>query len=266
MDLGLKGKVAIVAAASQGLGKAAAKGLVQEGSHVVVCARDKKNIHAAAKELSKYARVRRQMVIPVVADVSLLKDIKKVVATAMKELGRVDILVTNAGGPPSGAFQELDDEKWEKGFALNLMSTIRFMREVLPIMQKQKWGRIVNITSLTVKQPVNDLIISSTVRPGIIGLSRVLANLHGKEGITINSVAPGFIMTSRQEELSKTRAGKRGIAFNEYVQEVSKDIPIGRFGEPEELANAIVFLTSERASYITGTTLSVDGGLVKGLF
>lgn len=265
MDLGIKGKVAIVAAASQGLGKAAAKGLVAEGAHVVICAREKKNIQAAAKELGKVARSRQQRVIPVVADVSVLKDIRRVVVTALKEFGRIDILVTNAGGPPSGAFHDLDDAKWENGFTLNLLSTIRFMREVLPVMQKQKWGRIVNITSLTVKQPVNDLIISSSVRPGIIGVSKVLANLHGKEGITINSVAPGFIMTARQEELSRIRAGKRGIAFQEYVQEVSKDIPAGRFGEPEELANAIVFLASERASYITGTTLSVDGGLIKGL-
>ncbi len=265
MDLGLKERVAVVAAASQGLGKAAALGFVREGAHVVVCGRDKKRIETAAKELRQNCISKKQTVLPIVGDVSRGKDIKHIVKTTLTKFKRLDILVTNAGGPPSGAFKDLDDEKWESGFALNLMSVIRFMREVLPVMQKQQWGRIINITSLTVKQPVNDLIISSTVRPGIIGIAKVLANLHAPDGITINNVAPGYIMTGRQEELGKMRAGKRGLSFEEYVRDVTKEVPAGRFGNPEELANVIVFLASERASYVTGATVSVDGGLVKSL-
>ncbi len=265
MDLGLKGRVAIVAAASQGLGKATALGFVREGAHVVICGRDKKRIEAAGKELRQHCASKKQTVLPVVGDVSRLKDVKHVVKSAVEKFERLDILVTNAGGPPSGSFADLSDDKWETGFAQNLLSVIRFMREVLPVMRKQQWGRVINITSLTVKQPVNDLIVSSTLRPGIIGIAKVLANLHASEGITINNVAPGYIMTGRQEELGKMRAGKKGLSFDEYVRDVTKEVPAGRFGTPEELANVIVFLASERASYVTGTTLSVDGGLVKFL-
>jgi 3-oxoacyl-[acyl-carrier protein] reductase len=266
MDLGLKGRVAIVCAASQGLGKAAAEGLAHEGTHVVICARDKKRILTAAKQISAAVRGDSVTVVPVVADLTKAKDIKKLVAAALREFGRLDILVTNAGGPPVGLFPDLDDTQWGAGIALNLMSAIRCIREVLPHMQKRKWGRIVNITSLTVKQPVDDLIISSTVRPGILGLSKVLANQYAKEGITFNNVAPGYIMTARQEELSNARAAKKGVSVGQYIRELSKDVPVGRYGSPAELANVIVFLASEKASYVNGTTISVDGGLVKGLF
>ncbi|MFN0156621.1 MAG: SDR family oxidoreductase [Bacteroidota bacterium] len=265
MDLGLKRRVAIVAASSQGLGKAAAMTLAQEGAYVVLLARDKKRIQAAAKEITKHAGKKSVAILPLVADVAKAKDITRVVQTTLKEFGRIDILVTNAGGPPSGGFMDLDDEKWMTGINLNLMSVIRFIRAVLPYMQKQKFGRIINITSLTVKQPSNDLIISSTVRPGIIGLSKVLSNLYAKDGITINNVAPGFIMTGRQQELGAARAAKKGISFEDYVAESSKEIPAGRFGKPDELASVIVFLASTKASYVNGVTLSVDGGLVKGL-
>jgi 3-oxoacyl-[acyl-carrier protein] reductase len=265
MDLGLKGRVAIVVASSQGLGKAAAAALAMEGAHVVVCARDKKRIFAAAKELSSLAGKKRQVVLPLVADVMKPRDISRVVRTTQKEFGRIDILVTNAGGPPPGTLSDLDDDKWQVGITRNLMSTIRFIREVLPIMQKRKWGRIINITSLTAKQPSNDLLISSVVRPGVVGLAKVLSNLHAKEGITINNVAPGYIMTARQHELSVVRASQRGLTFEEYVAESSGEIPAGRFGRPDELASVIAFLASTRASYVNGATISVDGGYVKGL-
>ena len=264
MELGLKERVAVVCAASQGLGKAAALALAREGANVVICGRDKRRIIAAAKEIRESTR--DSSVTPVIADVSKPKDIKRLFARTMRTYGRLDILVTNAGGPPGGPFLELSDEQWDTGINLNLMSTIRCIREALPLMQKRGWGRIINITSLTVKQPVNDLIISSAVRPGILGLSKILANLYGKDGITVNSVAPGFIMTGRQEQLSKTRAGKQGISMEQYVHEASKQIPAGRFGTPQELADMIAFLASERASYVNGATISVDGGLIKGLF
>ena len=266
MDLGLKGRVAIVCAASQGLGKAAAEGFAQEGAHVVICARDKKRILVTAKQISASVRGRGVAVVPVVADLTRARDIRKLIGAAVREFNRIDILVTNAGGPPAGIFPDLNDTQWQTGIVLNLMSTIRSIREVLPHMQKRKWGRIINITSLTVKQPVNDLIVSSTVRPGILGLSKILANQYAKDGITINNVAPGYIMTARQEELSTVRAAKKGVSVEQYIRELSKEVPVGRYGSPSELANVIVFLASEKASYVNGTTISVDGGLVKGLF
>jgi 3-oxoacyl-[acyl-carrier protein] reductase len=265
MDLGIRNKVAVVCAASQGLGKAAALQLAREGAHVVICGRDRKRLAAAAREIRTSTGRHAGSVLPFVADVSRAADIRKLVAAAVKKFGTIDILVTNSGGPPGGSFTKLSDAKWRDGIDLNLMSTIRCIRAVLPYMEEKRWGRIINITSLTVKQPVNDLIISSTVRPGIIGLSKVLANLYGKSGITINSVAPGFIMTARQEQLSNTRARQRGVSYEEYVRAVSADIPAGRYGTPQELANVIAFLASNRAGYVNGTTISVDGGLVKGL-
>jgi 3-oxoacyl-[acyl-carrier protein] reductase len=205
------------------------------------------------------------VVLPVVADLTRARDIKRLVAIALRRLGRIDILVTNSGGPPVAKFADLDDRLWGKGIALNLMSAIRCIREVLPSMQRQKWGRIINITSIAAKQPINDLVISSTVRPGILGLTKVLANQYAKDGILINSVTPGFILTARQRELSATRAGASGVSIEQYIGEIARDIPLRRFGTPEELAGVIVFLASERASYITGATISVDGGLTKGL-
>jgi len=265
VELGLRGRVAVVCAASQGLGKATALGLAKEGALVVICGREKKRLLDTASEI-RSATPTSPSVLTVTADLSRAPDIRRLFATTLKRLKRIDILVTNAGGPPGGTFIELDDKRWQTGINLNLMSTIRCIREALPHMQKRQWGRIINITSLTVKQPANDLIISSTVRPGIIGLSKILSNLYGRDGITVNSVAPGYIMTARQEQLSTARATKRGIQVQEYMKEVSKEIPAGRYGEPEELANAIVFLASEKASYINGATISVDGGLVKGIF
>ena len=265
MNLGLQGRVAIVCASSKGLGKATATAFAQEGAHVVISSRNKKHLAEAAQEILQSVTTKGVRVIPVVADVTKAKDIKKLVSGAIREFGRVDILVTNAGGPPVGVFPDLDDATWHAGIELNLMSTIRCIREVLPHMQKQKWGRIINITSLTAKQPVNDLIISSTVRPGILGLSKVLANQCAKDGITVNSVAPGYILTARQKEIGKARAAQKGISPEQYMEELARDVPVNRYGDPAELASVVVFLASEKASFVNGTTISVDGGLIKGL-
>lgn len=263
MDLGLHGRVAIVCASSQGLGKAAAAGFAREGAHVVMCSRDTRKLGGAAQEIA--AAAAGVQVVPVTADVTKASHIKRLVGIAARRFGRIDILVTNAGGPPVATFADLDDKAWVKGFELNLLSTIRCIRAVLPYMEKQKWGRIINITSIAAKQPVEDLVISSTVRPGILGLSKVLANQFGKDGICVNSVAPGFILTGRQRDIGEARADRLGVTPEKYLEDLGRGIPAGRLGAPDELADVIVFLGSARASYINGATISVDGGLSKGL-
>jgi 3-oxoacyl-[acyl-carrier protein] reductase len=265
MDLGLRGRVAVVCAASQGLGKATAQGLFNEGAHVVISARDAGRLEAAAREIAGAGSQDGAKILPVVADVTNPEQIKDLVAATVREFGKVDILVTNAGGPPVASFPDLDDALWEKGISLNLMSTIRCIREVLPHMRKGKWGRIIAITSITAKQPIDDLVISSTVRPGILGLTHVLSNQYASEGILVNSVTPGFILTARQKEISDARAASRGITTDQYTEGIVRDVPVKRYGTPEELANVIVFLASERASFVTGATIAVDGGLTRGI-
>ena len=264
MDLGINGRVAIVCAASRGLGKAAALAFAREGAHVVICARDKNSLESAAQEIRASAAPGVR-VLPVATDLTDPVAIRSLVATVVHELGGVDILVTNAGGPPVAEFPDLDDATWEKGVQLTLMSTIRCIREVLPHMQKHRWGRILNITSIAARQPVSDLIVSSTLRPGILGLSKVLANQYAKDGILVNSVTPGYILTDRQREIGTSRTGKRGKSLNHYLSDIARDIPAGRLGNPSELADVIVFLCSDRSSYVTGVTLGVDGGMAKGL-
>lgn len=266
MDLGLRGRVVLVCAASQGLGKAAALGFAREGAHVVICSRQRKALRTAAAEIVAAAGDHPVQVVPLVADLTKPRQISAVVSRTLKTFGRIDVLVTNAGGPPVGAFPDLDDDTWEQGVALTLMSTVRCIRAVLPHMQKRQWGRIINITSIAAKQPINDLVISSSLRPGILGLSRVLAAQYAKDGILINSVAPGFMRTARMQQIGESRAKEAGITVDDHFAKQSRDIPLQRYGDPEELANMIVFLGSERASYITGATISVDGGLLKGLY
>jgi 3-oxoacyl-[acyl-carrier protein] reductase len=262
MDLGLKNKTALVAAASQGLGKATAFALAKEGVRVVICGRHKRELVKTADEIWK---ITQSEVIPVVADVSRLQDIKKFVNIAKKRFGTVDILVNNAGGPPTGDILAITDEQWKKGHELTLMSTIRLTREVLPMMRKQKWGRIITIVSIAAVQPLNDLLISSTIRPGLFGLSKVLSNKYSRENITFNTVCPGMILTNRLEELMIARSVEKNTSKSRYLAEAAKDIPIGRFGRPEEIGNVIAFLASEKASYITGENIVIDGGMAKGI-
>lgn len=265
MNLGIQGRTAIVAAASQGLGKAAALRLVQEGANVVICARDRKRILAAGKEIGRWVKGKKQVVMPLVADVRKSKDIERVVGSASREFGRVDILVTNAGGPPPGTFADVTDDGWQEGMTLTFLSVVRFVRAVLPHMEKRRWGRIVNITSLTVRQPVGDLTVSSAFRPAVVGLARVLAARYAGSGITVNNVAPGYIRTSRQEEITLVRARQKGVTVEEYLRELVREVPAGRLGEPEEVGDLIAFLASDRAAYITGATIGIDGGVVKGM-
>jgi 3-oxoacyl-[acyl-carrier protein] reductase len=263
MDLGIKDKIAIVTGSSRGLGFATANALAGEGARVVICSRNKPAIEQAAHEIHKNTG---GTVIPVVADISVPGDIRNVADVAVNNFGTIHILVNNTGGPPVADFEDITDDTWTNGFDLVLMSMIRFIRSILPYMKNQKWGRIVTISSIAAKQPIDDLIISSTLRPGIHALNRILTNKYASNNILFNAVAPGFILTGRLREIFHSRAEKDSSSFDEQIRHVAKNIPIERMGDPKELASAIAFLVSDKASYIGGTTLSVDGGLLKGVY
>ena len=262
MDFGLKGKIAIVAAASQGLGKASARSLAREGACVVICSRREKEIGDAAREIARETGVE---VVPIVADVTKSTDIKALVEETVRRFGNVHVLVNNAGGPPAGGLMDLTDEDWKRAHYLTLMSTVRLTREVLPHMIAGRWGRIITIVSISAKQPITELLLSSTIRPGILGLTRVLATQHANDNITVNTVCPGNVLTKRQEELSRARAAQRNMTFEQYLEEAARSIPTGRLGRPEEIGDVVAFLASEKASYINGANLLVDGGLAKGI-
>jgi 3-oxoacyl-[acyl-carrier protein] reductase len=262
MDLGLKDKVALVAAASRGLGKAVAREFAREGAHVAICARGEDTLRATALEIAVHTWGE---VFPIVADVTRPEDIQRLVSAVKEHFGQIDILVNNAGGPPTGTFMDFDDEAWEVALRLNLMSTIRLCRAVLPGMRARRWGRIVNMTSASVKQPIDGLILSSAARSGVVGMAKTLANECAAEGITVNNVCPGYTLTDRVKSLAEERAAKEGKTVREVVDDYAADIPAHRLGRPEELAALVVFLASERAAYITGTTIQVDGGYVRSL-
>ena len=263
MDLMIKGKVALVTASSKGLGKAAAKSLAMEGATVIICSRTKETIEQTASEIHQLTG---SEIIPIVADVSNKDDIKMLFEKIKDQFGTLHILVNNAGGPPTGDILTMTEQEWTKGYELTLMSMIRLSREALPLMIKQKWGRIITITSFVGKQPINDLIISSTLRPGIHGLTKVLSNKYAKNNITVNTICPGNINTERQQELMEQRSLKNKISLDEYKAGIAKEIPAGRLGNLEEVGDVITFLASEKASYINGVNLLVDGGIAKGIY
>lgn len=257
MDLGLKGKVALVTAASKGMGRACAVALGSEGARVAMCARTEADLRDAADQVRKTGAE----VLALPADVTRAADVKSLVARVTEAFGGVDILVANAGGPPRGFFDELSDEQWQGAFELSLLSTVRLIREVLPSMRARRWGRILTIQSVSVKQPLPDLLLSNAVRPGVAGLMKTLASQLGKDNITVNTVCPGRIMTDRFLSGMKTQ----GLSRDDYLSRQSADVPLGRIGTPEEFASVVAFLASERASYVTGVAIQVDGGLVRGL-
>jgi len=262
MDLGLKDRAAIVTASSRGLGRAVAMGLAREGARVVICARGEEPLLKTAEEISSSTGSR---VLAVRTDVTKMAEVRELVNRCVNEYGRVDILVCNAGGPPQAQFSEVSVDDWRKGIELNLMSTIYLIQQVLPHMKKEKWGRIINMTSVAVKQPIDGLILSNVARTGVVALSKSLSNELAKDNILVNAVCPGYTLTRRVEELAEARSKKDGISTREVFREWEKLIPMGRLGKPEEFANLVVFLASERASYITGVTIQVDGGYVKSL-
>jgi 3-oxoacyl-[acyl-carrier protein] reductase len=262
MDLGLKNKVALVAAASRGLGRAVAQELAAEGASLLLCARDARTLTETAAAIAASSKAH---VLAVPADVTSVDDIKRVVAAGQDRFGGIDILITNAGGPPAGSFEQLTREQWEAATRLTLFSAIELTREVLPGMREKKWGRILNITSIAVKQPVENLMLSNSMRAGLTGFARTLANEVAAAGITVNNILPGYTRTERLEELARMMAEKQGISAADFRGKWEKEIPMGRLAEPREFAALAAFLVSERASYITGTSIPVDGGWIRSL-
>jgi 3-oxoacyl-[acyl-carrier protein] reductase len=262
METGLEDRVAIVAASSQGIGLATAEGFAAEGCRVAMCARNGQMLEAAAEGIRKKCGVE---VFAHAFDVTDSDAVHNFTEAVAKKFGSVDICVTNAGGPPAKGFLAASIEEWRKAVDANFLSTVYFAREVIPRMQGQRWGRIITLTSITTKQPVPDLVLSNAVRAAVVGLVKSLANEFGKDGITVNNVGPGYTATERLKELARTRSAASGKSEAEIFAAWASDAALKRVAEPREVADAIVWLASERASYVTGQTILVDGGAYKGL-
>jgi len=262
MDLGLKGRVAIVAAASKGLGRSVAETLAREGAEVAICARSTANLKRAAESIHKATG---REVFHQELDVTNPQAVRDFVAAVEKRFGSVDICVTNAGGPPSKQFLDISLDEWRAAVDLTLMSAVYFAREVLPRMQKRGWGRLLAITSVSVKQPIDNLLLSNSIRAAVTGLMRTLANEFGPSGITVNCICPGYTLTERLDELIGVQAKNAGLDREKILERLNAQVPLGRIGKPEEFAAMVAFLASERASYINGCSIPVDGGWVKSL-
>ena len=253
MDLGIADKTALIGASSDGLGKAVAKMLAAEGANVIICGRTQSTLDEAEAEIRAVAK---GDVLAQICDVTSEDNRQALLAAALGQFGTIDILVTNSGGPPAGRFEDHDAAAWQTAFDLLLQSAVSLINGVLPGMKKQGWGRIITITSQAVKQPVENLVLSNSVRASLVGLVRTLANELGEHGITVNNVMPGFTRTKRLEKLMEATPS---------FQTITDEIPLGRIGEPDEFAAMVTFLASGQASYITGVSVPVDGGWVKAL-
>jgi len=260
MDLGLKDRVAIVAASSRGLGRASALALAHEGARVTICAREQDALERAAEEIRAQTQAE---VLAVTADLAHAEAIRGVVEATVERFGGVDVLVTNSGGPPPGKFPELADEDWQRAFELVTLSFVRFVREVEPHMRKHGWGRIIAIQSTSVKEPVEYLDLSNGIRPGIAGLIKAIMPDLARAGITINLVLPGVFLTRRINPALADGGAKLDEEVRAQLAPIAATVPLGRLGEPIELGNVVAFLASERASYVTGAVYQVDGGRTK---
>ncbi len=262
MDLGLKGRGVIVAASSEGIGRAAAEAFAREGAQVAMCARTEKTLRDAAEDIRSRTGAE---VYAEPLDVTDAAAVARYVEQVAKRFGRIDVCVTNAGGPPAKNFLSISTDEWRKAVDMNFMSVVFLARAVIPYMQRHRWGRIITITSVSVKQPIPDLIMSNSVRAGVVGLVKSLANEFGKDGILVNNVAPGYTSTERLKELAGVRALAAGTSPEKMYEAWAAETPVRRLGEPGEIADVIVWLASERASYVTGQTVLADGGIYRGL-
>src|SRR5690348_4518825 len=263
MDLGLREKVAIVMAASKGLGRASAEALAAEGAWVTIGARGAETLEQTARAIRQATGSR---VVAVPTDVTRAEDMETIVAATVREFGRIDILVNNAGGPTPGTFDALGDAQWQAAFELNLLSTVRLIRLVLPHMRKTGGGRIINIVSTSVKQPIDGLLLSNSIRSGVVGLAKTLSAELAPDNITINNVCPGRILTDRLRQIYHIdERVQQGMSQEVILREMAQGVPVGRIGKPEELGAFVAFLASRQAAYITGTTTQIDGGLVRSL-
>jgi 3-oxoacyl-[acyl-carrier protein] reductase len=263
MNLKLKGKRALVTASSMGIGRACALELSREGADLVICARGREKLEATREDIAGATGGR---VESVVCDLTDAAQIEALVEGAISSLGGLDVLVTNAGGPPSGQFMDFDDVAWMSAVELNLMSVVRLMRAVVPGMTRAGGGSIVNLTSVSVKEPLKGLVLSNAVRAGVVGLSKTAANELGPQGIRVNVVCPGFTATDRMKELISARAKREGRGEDDVSEEFYSSVPLGDFAEPADIARMVTFLASDAAKFVTGVTVQVDGGFVKGLF
>ncbi len=261
MDLGLKGKRALVTGASRGLGYAVANTLAAEGCRVAINSRNAEKLSAAAKEIADAQDV---PVFALPADMSDVSAPEKIIKQAVDALGGLDFLVTNAGGPPPGAFESFSEEDWTKGIDLSLMSHVRLIKAALPHLRKSDSASVLTITSVSVKQPIPNLVLSNSIRAATVGLTKTLALELGEDGIRFNSILPGWTKTERVDELMGARAQANGTSVEEEIANQMKNCPLGRIAEPQEFADPAVFLLSPAASYITGVMLTVDGGMYKG--
>ncbi len=258
MDLGIEGRVALLTGASRGIGRACAAALAAEGARVAICARGREAVEMAARDIAEETGGEA---VPFVADVARPDDVDRLLSGIADTLGPVDILLVNNGGPPRGGFDVLEDKEWQEGFDVTMMSTVRLVRGVLPGMRERRWGRVLTIVSSSVRQPVDRLELSNALRPGIVGLFKSLAVTMGRDNVLFNCVAPGRIMTERFLSGSKNA----GMTEEAYAEKHRVTVPLGRIGRPDEIADVVAFLASERASYINGATVIVDGGMIRSL-